>query len=219
MERALRQQVSSKSEEGIKKLVTVSATSTLVTVAREEAVGKNLRSNLTRVLFIYYPINFGKKSVLTFFDSSSEVNAVHLTFAKELGQLIRPTDVGAQKIDGTTLETYEIVVVALLVKDKANQIGFFEETFLVANVSPKVVFGMLFFILSGADVDFLGQELWWWTYTTEKALPTIRRVKLVGNKTFVAAVLDLEYETYVVHIRLVSSDGLPSSSLLDVHPF
>ena len=140
--------------------MTVLATSTLVTVARKEGVGENLGANLMRVPCIRYPINFGKRSVSTFLDSGSEVNAVHLAFAKELGFPIRPTDVGAQKIDGTMLETYEMVVAALSVEDKANRVRFFEKTFLVANVSPEVVFEMLFLILSGADVDFLARELW-----------------------------------------------------------
>ena len=43
--------------------------------------------------------------------------------------------------------------------DKTNRVGFFEETFLVANISLEIVFKMSFLILSGADVDFLGQEL------------------------------------------------------------
>ena len=62
-------------------------------------------------------------------------------------------DVGVQKIDGTTLDTYEIVVVAFLVMDKANQVRFFEKTFLVANVSPEVVLDMPFLTLSGVDVN------------------------------------------------------------------
>ena len=119
--------------------------------------------------------------MLALFDLGSEVNAVHPAFAKELGLLIRPTDVGAQKIDGTTLDTYEMVVAAFLIKNKANQVRFFVETFLMANVSLEVVFGMIFFTLSGADVDFLGREFRWKTYTTEEALPTTRRVELVGK--------------------------------------
>ena len=74
------------------------------------------------------------------FDLGSKVNTVYSTFTKELGLLIRLTDVGAQKIDGNTLDTYEMVVAAFLVTDKAKEIRFFEETFLVANVSPEVVF-------------------------------------------------------------------------------
>ena len=95
-------------------------------------------------------------SMLALFNSSSEVNAIHSTFIRKLGLPIRPTDVGAQKIDGTMLDTFGIVVSAFSVTDKTNRVRFFEETFLIANVSPKVVLGMSFFTLSGANVDFAG---------------------------------------------------------------
>ena len=64
-----------------------------------------------------------------------------------------PTDVGAQKIDGITLDTYGVVVAAFSVTDKTNRVRFLEETFLLANVSPEVVLGMLFLTLSDAGVD------------------------------------------------------------------
>ena len=232
-------QVSSKT----KKLVSVSATSTLVTGTRKETVetvkavemtkavdiagtgkdsGKSedeYQKNLARILCIRYSSNFEKKFVSVPFDLSSEVNAVYLAFAKELGLSIRPTDIEVQKIDGSTLDTYGRVVAAFSVKDKANQVKFFEKTFLVANVSPEIVLGMLFLILSGADVDFLGRELRWRTYTIEKAFSTTRCIKLVGKKEFAVAALDLEHETYVVHIGSVSFDVSSSSSPLelDVH--
>ena len=202
--------------------MTVSATSTPVTVAMKEGVGKNLVSNLAQVPCIRYPINFTKKSVLVLLDSGSEINAVHLAFAKELKFPMRPTDVEAQKIDGTTLETYVIVVAAFSMEDKANWARFFKETFLVANDCPEEVLVMLFLILSGADINFLGRELWWRTYTTEEALSTTRRVKLVGKKEFATAALDSKNETYVVHIGSVSSNASLNSSIsqleLNVHP-
>ena len=152
-------------------------------------------------------------------ESGSKVNAVHPAFAKELGLSIRLTDIGAQKIDGTTLDTFEMIVIAFLVTDKVNRVRIFEKTFLVANVSPEVVLKMPFLTLSGADVDFLVWELRWRTYTTEEALLTTRRVELVGKKEFAATAFDLEHETYVVYVRSVSSDTSTSSSPLDVHPF
>ena len=211
--------MSSELEGKVKKLVTVSSTSTRVTVARKEAVGKNLRSNLARVPYIRYLINFRKKSVSALLNSNSEVSTIYLAFAKELGLPIRPIDVGAQKIDGTTIETYGMVVAAFSIEDKANRIRFFEETFQVANVSPKVVFGMPFLTLSSADVDFLGHELRWRNYTTEEALPTIKRVELVRKKKFTSVALNLESETFVVHIASLNSDALVSSFLLelDIH--
>ena len=227
--------MSSESEGGLKKLVSVSATSTLVTETKEEVVetaevGKGRKEgegeywNLMRVPCIRYPVTFRKKSVSmsALLDSGSEVNAIHLTLARELRLPIRTTDVGAQKIDGTLLDIFEMVVAVFSVEDKANRERFFEKTFLVANVSPEVVFGIPFLTLSVADVDFLGRELRWKTYTTKKALPTTRRVELVGKKEFAAAALDPEHETYIVHVGSVSFDASPSSSAsqlkLDVHP-
>ena len=171
----------------VKKLVSVSATSTSMTRTKEKTVktAEPVRTagdrkdgvesegeyseNLAQVSCIRYSITFQKKSVpvLTLFDSGSKVNAIYPTFARELGLLIRSTDVGAQKIDGNTLDTFGMVVVAFSVTEKANRVRFFEKTFLVANVSPKVVFGMPFLTLSGANVNFLGRELRWRTYTTK----------------------------------------------------
>ena len=148
-------------------------------------------------------------------DLESEVNAIHPTFTKQLGLSIRPTDVGVYKIDGTTLDTYRMVVAAFAVEDKANQVRFFEKTFLVANVSPKVVFGMPFLILSGTNVDFLGQELRWRTYTTKEVLPTTRCVELVGKNECAAAALNLEHKTYIVHVASLSSTLIVA--FLNVH--
>ena len=84
---------------------------------------------------------------------------MHLTFAKRLGFVVQSTNVGTQKIDGTTLETYEIVVAVFLMTDQVKKVRFFKETFLVANISPNVVFGMPFFILSDANIDFSKRKL------------------------------------------------------------
>ena len=88
--------------------------------------------------------------------------------------------------------------------DKANRVRFFEETFLVANVSPKVVLEMLFLTLSVVNNDFLDWKLRWRTYTTEEALPTSRRVELVGKKEFAAAALNPEYESFVIHVTFLN---------------
>ena len=92
-------------------------------------------------------------------DSESEVNAIHPTFARQLGLFIRSTDIGTQKINNTILDIYEMVVTTFLIVNKANRVRFFEKIFLVANISLKIVFGMLFLALSSADIDFLGREL------------------------------------------------------------
>ena len=136
-------------------------TSTLITVARKKVVedDENPRFNLAQVPCIRYPINFKKKSMLELLDLGSKVNAINPIFTKEPGFPIKPTDVGMQKIDGIMLDTNGIVVVAFLMIDKTNRVKFFEKTFLVANISLKVVLGMLFFTLSSVDIDFLDLKL------------------------------------------------------------
>ena len=109
-----------------------------MTGAREEA--------LERVPCIYYPVQFkdtNKALVQALINSGNEVNTIHPSFNKQLGLPIRPKDVRARKIDGSMLDTHEMVVATFLVMDKANRVRFFEETFLVANVSPEVVLGCL----------------------------------------------------------------------------
>ena len=92
----------------------------MVTPGREKTVGKNLESKFAQVPYIRYPINFVEKSGLTLFDSGREINAVHPTFAKKLGLSIRLIHIRGQNIDGTTLDTYGMVVAAFLIKKKLN---------------------------------------------------------------------------------------------------
>ena len=61
----------------------------------------------------------------------------------------------SQKIDSITLNSYEIVVIAFLVTDKAIGIRYFEKTFLIPNFSLEIVLGMLFLILSSVNINFL----------------------------------------------------------------
>ena len=142
--------------------MSVSTTSTSVTEDSEEATLVSDKE-LERVTCIQYPIAFPGSvtqdslalgPVLALLDLGSEVNAMHPAFAKRLGLVVRTTNVGAQKIDSTILETYGMVVAAFSVIDQADRVRFFEKTFLVTNVSPDVVLGMPFLTLSGADVDF-----------------------------------------------------------------
>ncbi len=97
-----------------------------------------------------------------------------------------------------------MVVPTFLVSDKDGRERFFEESFLLADVSPDIVLGMPFLTMSNADVDFQAQDLKWKSYTTGKVLPTIRRVELIEKKEFAAAALDPEHETFVVHVAAVS---------------
>ena len=103
----------------VKKLVSVSATSLSVTEAsKEEYV------TLERVPCIHYLLRFRKDTagVRALIDSDSEVNAMSPAYASKLGLKVHYTDIGAQKIDGSTLETFGMVLASFQVEDKLGRI-------------------------------------------------------------------------------------------------
>ena len=57
------------------------------------------------------------------------------------------------------------------------------------------------------------------TYTTKKALPTTKCIKIVGKKEFAATSLDPKSEIFIVHVASLSFNALPNSSPLelDIH--
>ena len=121
-------------------------------------------------------------------------------YVKRLGLKTRKISVGAQKIDGSALETFEMVIADFQVEDKGGRSRFFQETFLVADIEFEVVLGMLFLKISNANVAFDKETLTWKSYTTNKALPTNKRVQLVDPKQFVIAALDMDSKTFVVYV-------------------
>ena len=68
--------------------------------------------------------------------------------------MICKTNVGAQKIDSTTLKTYGIVVFTFSVLNKDGRQRFFKESFLLTDVKPDIVLGMPFLIMSNIVIDF-----------------------------------------------------------------
>ena len=75
-------------------------------------------------------------------------------YPKRLGLKTWKTNVGAQKIDGSALETFGMVIADFQVEDKGGRFRFFQETFLVANTKFKVILGMPFLKLNNANVLF-----------------------------------------------------------------
>lgn len=77
-----------------------------------------------------------------------------LTFATQPGLKVWQINVEAQKIDGITLETYEMVVPIFSVLDKDSRERFLGESFFLANIKLNIVLGMLFLTISNANIDF-----------------------------------------------------------------
>ena len=125
-------------------------------------------------------------------------------FAHQLGLAIRKTNIGAQKIDGTILETYEMVVSIYSMLDKDGRERIFEENFLLVNVKPEIVFGMLFLTMINADVDFQAWNLQWRSYITGNVLLTTRQVELIGKKKFTATAFNLKHKVFEVHVATLS---------------
>lgn len=74
--------------------------------------------------------------------------------AQKLGLKLRETNLEAQKINGTILETYKIVASIFFLPDKAGRVRFLDKTFLLANIGQDVVFKMPFLSISNADINF-----------------------------------------------------------------
>ena len=110
---------------------------------------------LDRIPRICYPVQFRKdkdKDVLALLASESKVNVMTPAYAAYLGLKVRVTDVGPQKIDGSSLATHGIVIAIFQIVDKLCRSRFFPKTFLLTDISMDVVLGMSFLTLSNADV-------------------------------------------------------------------
>ena len=105
------------------KLVSVLATSALVTGANKEAQ----EVILDRVLCIYYPVQFrkDKEVIRTLINSRSKINTMTPAYAKQLGLQAQKTDIGAQKIDGSLLWTFGMVIASFQIEDKLGRTRFF----------------------------------------------------------------------------------------------
>ena len=87
-----------------KNLVSVSATSMSMTSPRKKA--------LECVPCIHYIVQFKRDTieVQALIDLRSEVNAMAPTYAKKLCLWLQKTNIGVQKINRSTLETYDMVI-------------------------------------------------------------------------------------------------------------
>ena len=144
-----------------KKLVSVLATSLSTTRASMEDTSLLLE----RVPCIYYLVQFKKNEVQALINSGSEVNAINPAYAKKLGLCVRQTDVWAQKIEGSHLDSFGMVIAGFSLQDKLKKVWFLQETFLAANTRIEVVQRMSFLTLRNANIRFAKWELVWWTYS------------------------------------------------------
>ena len=142
--------------------------------------------------------------MLALIDSESEVNTMTPAYASKLDLIVCLTNVKVQKFDGSTLETFGIVLTSFQVEDKLERACFFQKTFLVINTSIEVIREILFLALSNAVVSFAQKEFTRRSFITSEALLTIKQVKVIDQKEFAAAVLDPDEKVFVVHVASLS---------------
>ena len=65
------------------------------------------------------------KDVLALLDSGNEVNMMTPAYAAQLDLKVRKTDVGTQKIDGSSLATYNMVISTFQILNKLGHSWFF----------------------------------------------------------------------------------------------
>lgn len=82
---------------------------------------------LKRISYIYHPVYFRKNQakVQILLDSGSEVNVINSAYTAKLYLKVYPTDIRAQKIDGSTLKIFEMVLASFQIKDKLSKAYFF----------------------------------------------------------------------------------------------
>lgn len=85
-------------------------------------------------------------------NSGSKVNAMTPIYIAKLGLKIRKTNIRAQKIDGSILNTFGIVLADFQVEDKLDRTWFFQESFLVVNTTLEVILRILFLTFSNVDI-------------------------------------------------------------------
>lgn len=103
---------------------------------------------------------------------------------------------GTQRIDGSHLETFAIVIAVFRIQNKLRKTGMSSIT------------------LSIADLRFAVGELVWRSNRVAEALPMTRREEIIDRKEFVAVGLNKDDETFVVHISAI----MGATAKMIIHP-
>lgn len=137
---------------------------------------------------------------------SSKVNAIYPDFVKKLDLQIHKTNVSAQKINSSKLDIFDMVIAFFSMEDKKRRFYFFEETFLLVDISLDIALGISFFTLSNVKIDFVGRYIYLRIYIIAKILLTMKQVELIRKRKFVVIALDLENKVFVIYVSSINQD-------------
>lgn len=107
---------------------------------------KNTLRWLYKVLYIYYWLYFWKNTanVRALINSGNKINTMTLVYINKLDLKGCYIYVKIQKIDSSIFQIFEIILANFQIKNKLKKAWFFWKTFLLANISVKMVLVMLF---------------------------------------------------------------------------
>lgn len=83
---------------------------------------------LARVPYIHYPLHFykdKKNKIKVLINFISKVNTMTSACISKLGFLVYYTNIGAQKIDGSTFKIFKIVLASFQINDNFTKTQFF----------------------------------------------------------------------------------------------
>lgn len=84
---------------------------------------KDILIVLEKVLYIYYPVWFKSDEIKALINSGNKVNNMILQYAAKLSLKIRRTNISAQKINGSTLKTFKMVLVSFQLEDQFKKLA------------------------------------------------------------------------------------------------
>ena len=123
-----------------------------------------------------------------------------LAYISKLGPKVHHTDIGAQKIDGSTLKIFGMVLTSFQVEDQLGRARFFKKTLLSADINMQVVLNIPFLTFSNVNIQFVEKKLTQRSYTTAKTLSITKQVILINKKEFAKTVLDENFGTFDVYV-------------------
>lgn len=80
---------------------------------------------------------------------------MYLIYTPKLVFYTKKINVRVQKIDKFYLYIFGIVIIDCLVQNKLKKIRFFQENFLLTNISLEIVLEIFFLIFSKANIYFI----------------------------------------------------------------
>ena len=93
-----------------------------------------------------------------------------------------------------------MVIARFSIQNKMHKIRFFEETFLLANISINIILEMSFLTFSNISIQFHTESFIWKSYSIAKTLLIARLVELIDKYKFAITALDKDFEIFIVYI-------------------